>query len=42
MVGTEMAKEVMTSDPCSLPACPTTGGDTEPDLSTLCQTNMPM
>ncbi|KAG1968457.1 supervillin [Pimephales promelas] len=42
MVGTEMAKEVMTSDPCSLPACPTTGGDTEPDLSTLCQTNMPI
>ncbi|XP_077069353.1 supervillin isoform X15 [Siphateles boraxobius] len=42
MFGTEMAKEVMTSDPCSLPACSTTGGDTEPDLSTLCQTNTPI
>ncbi|XP_051742779.1 supervillin isoform X2 [Ctenopharyngodon idella] len=42
MFGTEMAKEVMTSEPCSLPACPTTGGDTESDLSTLCQTNTPI
>ncbi|KAK7174564.1 hypothetical protein R3I93_001696 [Phoxinus phoxinus] len=38
MFGTEMSKEVMTS----LPACPTTGGDTEPDFSTLCQTNTPI
>ncbi|KAK9977888.1 hypothetical protein ABG768_019672 [Culter alburnus] len=42
MFGTEMAKEVMTSEPCSLPVCPTPGGDTEPDLSTLCQTNTPI
>ncbi|XP_048052881.1 supervillin isoform X2 [Megalobrama amblycephala] len=42
MFGTEMTKEVMTSEPCSLPACPTPGGDTEPDLSTLCQTSTPI
>ncbi|XP_016136099.1 supervillin-like isoform X2 [Sinocyclocheilus grahami] len=29
----------MTSEHSSLPAYPTTGGDTESDLSTLCQTN---
>ncbi|XP_016297127.1 supervillin-like isoform X2 [Sinocyclocheilus anshuiensis] len=32
----------MTSEPSALPACPTSGGDTEPDLSTLCQTNTPI
>ncbi|XP_050962104.1 supervillin isoform X2 [Labeo rohita] len=32
----------MTSEPSSPPACPTEGGDTEPDLSTLCQTNTPI
>uniref|UniRef100_A0A8C2FRV0 Supervillin c n=1 Tax=Cyprinus carpio TaxID=7962 RepID=A0A8C2FRV0_CYPCA len=32
----------MTSEPSALPACLTTGGDTEPDLSTLCQTNTPI
>lgn len=31
-----------TSEPSALPACATTGGDTEPDLSTLCQTNTPI
>ncbi|XP_067274939.1 supervillin isoform X2 [Pseudorasbora parva] len=42
MFGTEMAKEVMTSESCSLPTCPTTGGDTEPDFNALCQTNTPI
>uniref|UniRef100_A0A9J7XAH6 Supervillin c n=1 Tax=Cyprinus carpio carpio TaxID=630221 RepID=A0A9J7XAH6_CYPCA len=32
----------MTSEHSSLPAYPTTGGDTESDLSTLCQTNTPI
>ncbi|XP_016122876.1 supervillin-like isoform X2 [Sinocyclocheilus grahami] len=32
----------MTSEPAALPACLTTGGDTESDLSTLCQTNTPI
>ncbi|XP_073800978.1 supervillin isoform X21 [Danio rerio] len=42
MFGTEMDKEVMPAEPCSVPACPTTGGDTESDLSALCQTNTPI
>ncbi|XP_043090608.1 supervillin [Puntigrus tetrazona] len=32
----------MTSEPSSPPVCSTTEGDTEPDLSTLCQTNTPI
>ncbi|XP_051571140.1 supervillin-like isoform X2 [Myxocyprinus asiaticus] len=39
---TEMAKEVVTSEPSSLPVCQTRGGNTEPDLSMLCQTNTPI
>ncbi|XP_056310003.1 supervillin isoform X5 [Danio aesculapii] len=42
MFGTEADKEVMPAGPCSVPACPTTGGDTESDLSALCQTNTPI
>lgn len=42
MIGSETDKEVMPAEPCSVPACPTTGGDTEPDLSALCQTNTPI
>lgn len=38
----EMTKEIMSSEPSSLPACQTSGGDTEPNLSTLCQTNTPI
>ncbi|XP_051573326.1 supervillin-like isoform X2 [Myxocyprinus asiaticus] len=33
---------VMTSEPSSLSVCQTSGGDTEPDLSMLCQTNTPI
>ncbi|XP_057202957.1 supervillin isoform X2 [Triplophysa rosa] len=38
----EMTKEVMSSEPSLLPACQTSGGDKEPDLSTLCQPNTPI
>ncbi|XP_051995703.1 supervillin-like isoform X4 [Xyrauchen texanus] len=33
---------VMTSETSSLSVCQTSGGDTKPDLSTLCQTNTPI
>ncbi|XP_051988644.1 supervillin-like isoform X3 [Xyrauchen texanus] len=38
---TEMAKDVATSEPSSLPVCQTRR-NTEPDLSMLCQTNTPI
>ncbi|XP_065124619.1 supervillin isoform X2 [Paramisgurnus dabryanus] len=36
---TDVAKEIMTSEPSSLPACQTSGGDTEPETSSFYQTN---
>ncbi|XP_073713197.1 supervillin isoform X3 [Misgurnus anguillicaudatus] len=35
----DMTKEIMTSEPSSLPACQTSGGDTEPETSSFYQTN---